>query len=335
MNDISISEIAAMAGVSKATVSRVINNKPDVGAKTRERILDIMKYTNFHPNARAQSLSQQRSRIIGLVFPYDEVFTFSNPYYSDLLKSILSTIRSAGYRVMLTYIGSDSETAVNQKLVDGLLVLTPGSDRRSELFDLMKLGIPMVSTARVEGLDDLHYVATDEYSASKKITNYLISLGHTCIGFIGGSQSLYSTSRRLKGYTDALTENHIAFDDSLIEYGDSLMESGNRIASGFFKAHPEMSAIFSCSDMMAIGAKHAAETFNLRIPEDVSLVCTDGSTVADYLDAPLTTVRQPTVERGRLAVDHLISLIEGRDPGPSVELPTDIIIRGTTHRKIV
>lgn len=331
-NDTNIQKIADLAGVSKTTVSRVINNRPDVNPETRRKVEEIIERLGYYPNAIAQAFSQQKSMFIGLVFPDDESYAFSNPYYSELMRGILGEARERHYKVVLSYLrNGDCFTLVKQKLVDGLLVLTPGTDHRAKLEELLKLGVPVVSTSRVPGLKELHYVAVDEFSASSRIIEYLISLGHKRVGYISGPKTLFSSGSRLRGYRAALKKHGLAYDPSLIAFGDTSIESGQRIMSNFLDTKKQMTAVFIGSDMMAIGAKHAIELHGMRVPEDISLVSSDATDIVDYLETPLTTMKQPTFQRGKLAVQMLVDMIEGRPVQDSIMLPMEIVIRKTTR----
>lgn len=324
---LTIATISQLAGVSKTTVSRVINNNPNVNRETRKRVLDIIESKGYFPNARAQAFSSKRTRTIGLVLPYDEAYTISNPYFSELLRSILEQVRKRNYHIIISYfLDEDCFKLVRQKMVDGLLLLTPSADHKSIVKALIEMKVPVVSTSRIIGIDDLHYIAVDEYTATCKVLDYLISAGHQKIGLILGPKSLYSNASRLKAYRKSMKEHNLPFDENLITCGDTSMESGMEMMRMLLKNNKEISAVFACSDMMAIGARQVIYNAGLKIPSDVYLISSDATLLSKYLDAPLTTLTQPTYERGRLAVDHLIKIIEGEDPGKPVMLPLDYIV---------
>lgn len=330
-NEFSILEIAKLAGVSKTTVSRVINNRPDVNPETRKKVESIISAHDYYPNARAQAFSQQKNMTVGLVFPHDESYTFGNPYYAELMRGILGTAREKNYHVILSYfINDDCFMLVRQKKVDGLIILTPGSEHKAKLKELITLGTPVVSTSRVSGFNNLHYVAVDEYDATCKIIEYLIALGHRRIGFIGGPKTLYSSISRMRGYRAVLKKHGIPFDQRVVSFGDTSIESGAKSMRQLLCVDKKPTAVFAGSDLMAIGAKHAIEEIGLRVPEDISLVSSDATQISDYLDAPLTTMKQPTYERGRLAIEMLVNMIEGKPVESSIMLPMDIVINKTT-----
>ena len=328
---INIQTIARLAGVSKTTVSRVINHRPDVKPETRERVEQVIRESGFCPNAIAQAVSQQRSMCVGLVFPNDEVNAFSNPYYAELMRGLLGEARLKKYRVVLSYLmNGDCLDLARQKLVDGLLILTPGSDHREKLEQLLALQIPVVATCCVAGMPALHYVAADEYGASCELMEHLVSLGHRHIGFIGGPKTLYSSRRRQLGYLDTLKKHGIPCDSGLVAFGDTGIRSGREIMEDFLRKDDRITAVFACSDLMAIGARQAVEAHGMRVPADVSLVSSDSTSIADYSDAPLTAMDQPICERGEEAMRMLIDMIEGRPVKKKLILPMGITVRGTT-----
>ncbi len=321
----SIQEIAKLAGVSKATVSRVLNEKPDVSPETRKKIEDVIARYDYYPNARAQAFSYQKNMAVGLVFTHDEASTLSNPYYAELIQGIMRKARETNYHITLTYfLDDDCFRLVHQRAVDGLLILTPDSSHKEKLQQLMELDIPLVSTARVIGLNKLRYVAVDEYSATMKIFDHLFSMGHVNIGFISGPRQLYSSNARLRAYKDALKKHGVPFDPNIVAYGDTSVESGRRAMKDLLYKGKKLTAVFTGADLMAIGARHAIEEMGLHVPEDISLVSTDATDILKCLDVPVTTTKQPTRQRGELAMGMLVDLIEGREVPNSIMLPMDI-----------
>lgn len=329
--DFNIQEIARLAGVSKATVSRVLNNKPDVSAKTREKVEKVINKYNYTPNARALAFSQQKNMTVGLVFTHNEAETLSNPYYAELIQGILKKARETGYHIILSYfLEDDCFRLVRQKAVDGLLILTPDSGLKEKLTQLQKTKIPLVSTARIPGMENIHYVAVDEYNAAIKIMEHLIYLGHKKIAYISGPYGLYSSQARLQGYLEALKRHDIPYDPELVTNGDTSIMSGTEAMKTLLNKKKKVTAVFAGSDMMAIGVKRALEEEGLSVPGDVSLVSTDATDIAACLEFPLTTTKQPTRLRGELAMEMLVDLIEGREVKRNIMLPMDIEIRRTT-----
>lgn len=328
---ITIQKIAELAGVSKTTVSRVLNKRPDVNPETRKRVERVIQESNYYPNSIAQAFSQQKSRSIGLVFPDNEVDALSNPYYAELMGGLLEEARAKNYHVILSYLmNEDSLNMAKKKAVDGLILLTPRSEHREKIEELLEIDIPLVSTSRILGLNNLHYVAVDEYRASCEIVEHLIALGHRKIALIDGPKTLYSSCSRLLGYQKTLEKHGITYDPSLVAFGDTSVTSGSKLMGNLIESGNQVTAVFACSDLMAIGAKHAIEAHGMRVPNNISLVSSDSTAISDYLDAPLTTLKQPTHERGILAMRMLIDMIEGRPVKNQIVLPMGIVIKKTT-----
>lgn len=326
--NINISEIARMAGVSKTTVSRVINNRPDVKPATKERVERIINESGYCPSAIAQAFSKKRSMAIGLVFSDSEVDAVSNPYYTELMRGVLDEAREKEYRVVLSYLmDNDCLTLVRQKTVDGLLVMTPSNEQRDKLLELQELDVPLVSTSCVNGMESLHYVVGDEYGICYKIVEHLISIGHRRIAFIGGPEELYSNRSRLQAYQDALQAHHILYDPAIAEFGAASFRSGMEIMNRFLNGGHEITAAIAFSDLMALGAKRAIEQKGLQVPKNILLASTDSTAISDYLDASLITIRQSTYERGRKAMEMLVGLIENRHVEKHVTMPVRIVIR--------
>lgn len=331
--NINISEIARMAGVSKTTVSRVINNRPDVKPVTKEKVERIIKECGYCPSAIAQAFSKKRSMAIGLVFSDSETDAVSNPYYTELMRGVLDEARKQEYRVVLSYLmDNDCLTLVRQKTVDGLLVMTPSSEQRDKLQELQELDVPLVSTSRVMGMESLHYIVGDDYGACREIVEYLISMDRRRIAFIGGPECLYSNRSRLKAYQDALAAHQIPYDPAIVGFGAASFSSGREVMSGFLGTGHDITAVIAFSDLMALGAKQTIEQRGLRVPGDVLLVSTDSTAISDYLDASLITIRQPTYERGRKAMEMLVGLIEDRPVEQHVVMPMGVLTRDTRQR---
>ncbi len=325
-------EIADMAGVSKTTVSRVINERPDVNPETRKHVQEIISQYDFYPNARAQAFSQKRSKVIGLVLPWNAAYTFSNPFTAELLNGILDAARAKGYHILLSYfMDRECFTLVRQKRVDGLLLLTADSDQASAIQELLELKIPVVSTTRIFGVEGLHYVAIDEYNATLELMDYLISLGHRDIAFLSGPQTLFSNMSRLKGYRDGLERHGIPFDERKVAYADGSIEEGEEAMRRLIETGGHITAIYIGGDLMAVGAKHVIETMGKRIPEDISMVSSDATSLTAFQDSPMTTMEQPSYKRGQLALEMLIDLIEGKETEGNILLSMGISIKKTTQ----
>ena len=333
MKDITISEIAELAKVSKTTVSRVINKKPDVSPKTREKIEEIIRQYDFSPNAFASAILKKRSDTIAIIIPYDETYILFNPYYSDMIRGVSSEIKKYGYYLMLIYSNTtDYLAAIRQKRVDGIIMLSPGASHLEIIEQILQHGIPFVLSSRVYGIDGVHSIVTDDYGGACCAVEHLVSLGHTKIGFINGPEILASSMERLLGYKRVLEKAGIPFDENIVVNGDTSIESGYNITKQYLKV-PGLSAIFTGSDLMAIGAISAINEAGKSVPDDISLVGFDDMQFSSYLNPPLTTVRQHAFQKGSLAAGMLVSIIKDEDVEQQIKMPVELIIRKSTSGK--
>ena len=334
MEYLTISKIAEMANVSKTTVSRVINKKPDVNPKTREKIEDIIRQYDFSPNAFASAILKKKSDTIALVIPYDETYILFNPYYSDMIRGVSNEIKKYGYYLMLIYSDTpDYLAAIRQKRVDGIIMLSPGESHLKIIEQILSQGVPFVSTSRTPGLQNIYSIVTDDFAGACYAVEHLVSLGHKKIGFINGPEILASSTERLNGYKHVLKKMNIPFDEAIVFNGDTSIESGYNITKQYLKIQ-EVSAIFTGSDLMAIGAISAINESGLNVPNDISLVGFDDMPFSSYLNPPLTTVRQHAFQKGNLAASMLVSIMEGQPVEQQIKMPVELVVRKSTAKKI-
>lgn len=325
MHSMKIDEVARLADVSKATVSRVLNNKPDVNADTRERILAIMKKFNYKPNAMATAVSKRKNKTIGLIAPHGTEYIYTNPFYSQVFNGISSEIAKRSYYLMFCYSENGDYADVFQRnLVEGILLLSPGMDHQSLVDNLKEGGVPFVSTSLIPGLDKKHFIDVDNYHGACLAVEHLVSLGHSRIAIVNSFSSLMANKHRLAGYKDMLQKNGIPLDEALIREGAPSFESGLQAALSF---DPVPTAVFACGDMLALGVMEGMRRRGLRVPEDVSVVGFDDISFAQ--DFGVTTIHQPCMDKGKYAVRMLISLIEDK-PFAAPQLDLDLIVRTST-----
>ncbi|MHC1762256.1 MAG: LacI family DNA-binding transcriptional regulator [Negativicutes bacterium] len=327
-----ILEIAKAAGVSKTTVSRVLNNKPDVKPETRKKITELIQQHDFQPNAAATAISSKKNvNTIGLIIPYDANYIFGNPFNTEIMRGVSSETNAAGYHLMLCYFHKEEYVAVfKQKRVAGFILISPGKDQRTMISRLKEIGAPFVSTSRVPNVPDINFVEIDNVRGAELAVRHLIQLGHRRIGVIKGPNHLTSSVDRFKGYCDTLASNNISFDDHLVEEGNSSIESGYGAMSALMKMNPDMTAVFVASDLMAIGAIGAVTQTGKKVPEDISVVGYDGIPLAGSLNPALTTIDQHASEKGAYAAKMLIDIIEGREVEKRPVLEVDIKERAST-----
>jgi LacI family transcriptional regulator len=330
---VTISDIAKRAGVSKATVSRVLNDKPDVDEATRRRILEIIQETGYTRQAAAVGLATGRTNLIGLLVP-----SLSRPYSIEVIQGVAQGLEEYDYELVL-YTTSMAEKnqelfgqALSRNLVDGLLVLLPRNGV-NYLAQLRASRFPVVLIDHRGVAADLPSVLASNRQGAREATHYLIELGHRRIAFITGLLDFGCSRDRLEGYKLALAEAGIPFAPELVGAGDFVEAGGLARAREWLAGPNPPTAIFASSDLMALGAMEAARQQGLRVPDDVSIVGFDDIPAAARALPALTTVKQPLQDMGRRAVDLLLGQIMGQKlEALEVELPTELIIRASCAR---
>ncbi len=337
MNDLTLEDIAKLAGVSRSTVSRVVNNSPNVDSATRKRVEKIIQNTGYHPNAAARSLASQRTNMIGLVIPRTTSAFFTDPYFPQLTQGVAYACNNQHLTLSLFLVGNqEDENEIiprisRRGLLDGILIQSGTSD--DKIFKrLVNSEVPCLVLGKPHGERLVNYIDVDNVWAAKKATIHLINLGYKRIGMITGG--LYSTAAvdRQTGFTQAMDEAGREIDPSLIAEGDFSENSGYDGMKKLLPFRPD--AIFAQSDVMAIGAMRAVQEAGLEIPDDVAFVGFDDLPIASTLPIKLTTVHQPITHFGIKAVDLLIDLIEnGTRPAKRLILDTELIVRDSCGSK--
>lgn len=329
---LTIKDIAKMCDVSCATISRVLNNKPDVKPETRDMILKIIKENDYYPSILAKGIITKRNYTLGLVIPYDISSIFINPFNSEVIRGILSQADVFGYHILIIS-GMNSNyivTAYNEKRVEGFIILSPNAND-AELFErLESLEIPYVATAKIPKPKYTNYVDVDNILGAFNAVNYLISLGHKRISMITGPKYLVSHKDRIEGYKQALLKHDLSFDSEYLKFGDNSIESGYNCAVQLMNPDNPPTAIFAAGDMMAIGAIQAIRNKGFKVPEDISVMGFDDIIFADYIDPPLTTIRQPANQKGAEAFKALVEYLDNRTPIKNQILPVELVVRNST-----
>ncbi|MGB7340081.1 MAG: LacI family DNA-binding transcriptional regulator [Phototrophicaceae bacterium] len=332
MKRFTLEEIGKIAGVSRATVSRVINNHPNISDSVRQRVLDVIAETGYRPNMAARTLASNQSRILGLVIPAIISNVFTNPYYPMLIQGITQTCNALDYTLTLfmfqTKAEQDAGTAriVNNALLDGLII-TADHNENNLVEQLMQANMPFVQIGRP--LDDapIHYVDADNVLGGRLATDYLIELGCQRIAQVATAKNPAGEDRDA-GYKQALAESLIEVDENLIVYADFSESQAYRVTKDLLQYKPD--GIFVQSDWMAIGVIRAIQEAGLRIPLDIAIASFDDLPIATRDKPHLTTIRQPIEATGRTAVETLLHVINNPDaPQQIAQLPVDLIIRDT------
>ena len=331
-----IAEIAELAGVSKTTVSRVLNNKPDVNPETRDKIMSIIAQNRFTPNAFAKAMSSNKSNSVGLIIPYEAEYIFSNPFYVEVMRGISTLVNERNYYLILCYPKDHNYVDFyKQKRVDGFILMSPGQRHANIINDLFEANAPIISTSHITGYEGkISYVDVDNLKAGYDMTSYLIGLGHRRIAYIGKS-TISSSIFRLKGMQDSFRDHGAAFDESLVIIAQhASTKEGYDTTKALLERSEPPSAIFLSSDLMAVGALNAVRDLGLSVPEDVSIVGFDDIPIAQYLNPSLTTIHQPAFDKGYRAAEIFVDYLESNIPMESELLETSIVVRKSTAEKL-
>jgi LacI family transcriptional regulator len=310
-----IEDIARLAKVSKATVSRVINHKPDVDPETRQRVLRIMEEEGFIPNITASGLAGGRKRLIGVLVP-----SFTVTFIPSIIHGVAEVVGSTLYELVLYSIsdkvrqnnkGDIIDYILSTNVIAGLLAILPGQSSKY-VIRLHQHGFPTVIIDDEANPPAAPWVGANNKGGAYKAVKHLIDLGHTRIAHIKGLAESYCTQERHKGYSQAMEEAGLSIDPDLIVTGDFELESGltlGRYLIGL-PAEKRPTAIFSSGDVMAYGVIAAAKEYGLSIPGDIALVGFDDLPSSTYVYPPLTTVKQPFTEMGKQGITMLLNMLE-------------------------
>jgi LacI family transcriptional regulator len=328
-----LEEVAKQAGVSRSTVSRVINDQPNVRPETRERVWQAIRKSGYRPHAVARSLVTNRTQIIGMLIPETVTTLFADPFFPLLLRGATEACNAHHYQLMLSLFTSRSadqdmyQRVLGNGYLDGAIVASAAADDPL-IPSLLHDRIRLVSVGRYTD-QRVPYVDVDNVGGARMAVEHLIRLGHRRIAIITGRLDMTHAQDRLSGYKDALQAHHIPLDEGLVAEGDYSENSGMAAMRQLLDAAP--TAVFVSSDSMAIGALKALHEVGLSVPQQIALVGFDNIPLAAAMQPPLTTIRQPIERLGALAVDLLISMLEGPpDASAAVQrivLPTELVIR--------
>ncbi|MFW5809433.1 MAG: LacI family DNA-binding transcriptional regulator [Halanaerobium sp.] len=320
--NIDIYKIADEAGVSKSTVSRVINNKAGVKDSTREKVNRVIKDLNYKPNSSAKGLASKKTNTIGLV-----ISDITDPFFAMFVKGAERKAMEANYNIML----ANSHWMVEEELkcvqmfeegrVDGILMISGGSEEKLDnyLNNLASNNLDIVVIDRKIKNKKIPKLNSDNLDAGYRATKYLLELGHRKIAHIKGEDiaSSDASKDRVKGYKKALAEAGI--EEEIIYPGYFAREEAYHSTKKLLQDHPEITAIFYASDMMAVGGLKALKDMGLKVPEDISIISIDGLEMAALMDPPITTLAQPAFKMGYLGMEKLIKKLDDQTDNSQIE----------------
>lgn len=322
-------EIARRAGVSSATVSRVINGSSAVTPETAQRVQAILDEANFIPNPSATTLKYGRSKTYGLVIP-----DICNPFFSEFLAAFEASLTQIDHELLLTSV-QDSEGLLRSmrrmlmRQVDGAVLM--GSEFDTQAIEpLLQRSIPVVTMDRRATHAGRSDVAIDYESGFSQAVLHLRSLGHRRIGFIGGFPQMHTSQMRVNAFRKALQSADLPHDPKLVATGNYRVSGGEAAMSQFLQLPQPPTAVLHANDLTAFGAMLGAHRHGLQVPRDISLIGTDDILLSEVMHPPLTTVRIPRKRLAQLCIGALEHMKRQEGPGAQFTLRTELVVRETT-----
>lgn len=327
-----IYDVAREAGVSMATVSRVVNGNPNVKPTTRKKVSEAIKRLGYRPNAVARGLASKRTTTVGVIIP-----DISSVFFSELARGIEDIATMYKYNIILCNSdqNKDKEIRLIQTLlgkqVDGI-VFMGGRITEEHIEEFTQSSVPVVLAATVDENNKIPSVNIDYEQAVYEVISHLIEAGHRKIGFINGPLEVpISGVYKLNGYKRALAEHGIAFEESLLSIGDYTYESGKEAAAQFLKQEIKPTAVFVDSDEMAIGAIHEVQDQGKKVPEDIEIVSSENTRLVQMVRPTLTSIAEPTYDIGAVAMRLLTKFMNNEKVDNAVVvLPHRIEYRQST-----
>ncbi|WP_369824159.1 LacI family DNA-binding transcriptional regulator [Kitasatospora sp. Root187] len=327
-----LEEVAALAGVGRGTVSRVVNGSPRVSEKAREAVNAAIAELGYVPNRAARTLVTSRTDSIALVVPEAETRLFSEPYFSDIISGVSAELAETDMQLLLILVRNQRERErlsayLTAQRVDGVLLVSVHQD--DPLPSLLEsLEIPSVLAGRRGDLEPLSYVHADNAGGARMAVRHLLRRGCEEVATITGPLDMEGARARLSGYRQALEEAGRPYQEELVGPGDFTEEGGRLAMRELLERRPGLDAVFCASDVMAAGALQVLRAAGRRVPDDVAVIGFDDSIVARHTDPALTSVRQPIEEMGRTMARLLLEEIaeQGR-ARRQVVLATELVVR--------
>lgn len=333
MNKLTLEQIGKLAGVSRSTVSRVINNQASVKPEVRQRVRSVIKQTGYQPNLAARSLASQRSGIIGLVIPRIVQSLFTDPYFPHLMQGIAQGCNANDYLLSLFLFHTEDEEqklyprVLQAGLIDGVIIASTFTNDRL-ISQLVENEMPFVTIGRPDHAPQASFVDVDNVIGAYTAITHLMRLGYKRIATISGPQNMVAGIDRQQGYLNALNDRGYSINPALIVEGDFTELGGYSAMQRLLPHRPD--AVFIASDSMALGALRALREVGLSVPGNIAIVGFDDLPPATISDPPLTTVRQPIRQTGIQAVEILIDIVtNGLEPPRRIIMNPHLVIRAS------
>lgn len=342
MSKTSLNKISEILGISKSTVSKALNNYADVSPTTRQMVLNLAEELNYKPNAFAQNLRSQNSKVIGLIIP--EIVHY---FFSNIILGVIKTAEISGYSVIVVQSNDDYKSEIKQiealrdKNVDGILLsVADNTPNFKHIKKIINDGIPLVLYDKISKLIDCNKVVIDDVKAAKMATQHLIDTGCEKIAFIRNHLKSQTTIDRHKGYKKALLENGLEYDKSIdIETFDVSFNAGKSAASIICENHKEVDGVFTVTDLLGIGALEAFRENKVNVPEQISVIGFSNWFLSQITTPHLSTIDQPGFEIGKESFNLLHQQIQNnkkniKEPSKTIIIPTKVIPRESTKSKL-
>ncbi len=333
-----IKDIARIAQVSDATVSRVINDSPLVKEETRNKVLEVIEQLNYHPNTLARGMKTKKTYTIGLL-----VATLTNPFYAETAKIVVDTANNLGYATILCITDNDRHkqkeyiNILKQRKVDGFLFASVLTEDKA-VRELIKSGAPyLLFNRRFSSCQDVNYIVLDNSAGTYMAVEHLIKLGHKKIAFIRGTHNFSTSVERFSGYKKALEDYGIPYREEFVVDGQYDQEKTIHATKILLNLPTPPTAIVCCNDLMALSAMEVIISANLKIPEDIALIGFDNIDIAGHSLVQLTTVAQNKSLMAEIATQSLIKMIEKTQPPDQLVqlvLKPQLIVRKTCGHKV-
>ena len=325
---VKMADVAREAGVSLATVSKVVNGRYGVAQETLDRVQGVIDRLGYEASLGAQSLRSRRTHVLGILVAEFE------PFSTELLKGASDAIAGTGYE-LLAYSGGSRGADVGWErrylsrlsgtLIDGAVIVTPTVVDTNH-------GVPVVAVDPHTGPSGLPTIDSDNYAGAVAATRYLLDLGHSRIGFLAGRGDLESARLREAGFRQAMADAAVEIDPSLVRVGSYIRDAAAGPARDLLSRPDRPTAIFASNDLSALATMEVARELGIRVPDDVSIIGFDNVPESALSTPPLTTISQPLHEMGAAALRLLVDVIDGVERDVHVRLPTELVERATCRR---
>ena len=335
---ITIYDIANETGVSAPTVSKALNGTGHLSDATRSFILKKAQEMGYEPNSAARSLATKRTYLIGVIYDDPSMQRgFSHPVFSVVLNKFKENVEAAGYDIIFLSCHTKMSYRAHAafRSVEGIAIINAESRFSKELEDLGKVGIPCISTNAV--IPGICTIISDNKRAGYKAAEYLVSMGHKKIGFLGAPTDnfFYASKERYDGFCQYMRENGIPIDPSFCETCENWnAKGGQKGFDSLYKRHPDMTAVFAVSDLLAMGILNFVHEHKIKIPDELSIVGFDDDYISEYTNPRLTTFRQDSEGIANLAADLLLQHVVGVPvPNELIHMPCEFMERDSVIKR--